>query len=88
MPWLVDWDIPLEPHSNRRRFYRRLKKALDELNGDKILYSSMSVVVTSSRKLAEAIYAEAEAHNARNASVYHIRGLKPIRQVVSPETPL
>jgi len=85
MPWLVDWDIPLEPHSNRRHFYRALKKALDELNGDKILYSSMSVVVTSSKKLANRIYAEAEAHRARKASVYHIRGLKPIKQV-SPET--
>ena len=85
MPWLVDWDIPTADDANRRHFYRRLKKALDELNGDKILYSSMSVVVTSSRKLADRIYAEAEAHKARKASVYHIRGLKPIKQV-SPET--
>jgi hypothetical protein len=46
-----------------------------ELDGGAIKYSSMSVAVTESRELAEAIHALAKSCEARKTDVYSISGV-------------
>jgi len=72
--WLVDWDLPKTPTRHRVKFHRHLKKVLQELNHGTIKYSSMSVVITESRELADAIHRLAKENNARRTAVYAING--------------
>ena len=72
--WLVDYDLPKKPAYNRVKFHRYLKKVLEKLNGEHIKYSSMSVVITTSRELAEEIHELAKKFNATRTGVYEING--------------
>jgi len=53
--YLVDWDVPREPQSHRRAFYRYLEKLKLQMD----LFGRMStksVLVTTDQRLAEKIY--------------------------------
>jgi len=54
--WVVDYDIPVEPHARRRAFYRALHKTLRkyEIVADR---STQSVWIMDSRPIAEEIHA-------------------------------
>jgi hypothetical protein len=52
--WVVDYDIPLEPHARRRAFYRALHKILQahDIVADR---STQSVWITDSEEIAKEI---------------------------------
>jgi hypothetical protein len=54
--WVVDYDIPLEPHAKRRAFYRALHRTLRkyEIVADR---STQSVWILDSEVIAEEIHA-------------------------------
>lgn len=63
--YIVDWDIPSEPTSKRRAFYRHLEKLKLNLG----LFSKMStksVLVTIDRRLAQRVYNLASQYGVAN----------------------
>ncbi|MGD2251108.1 MAG: hypothetical protein PVF58_22145 [Candidatus Methanofastidiosia archaeon] len=50
--YIVDYDIPKEPAGKQVQFYRDLKK----VNDGQCNFSTMSVICTEERELAEAVY--------------------------------
>ncbi|MGD2251034.1 MAG: hypothetical protein PVF58_21775 [Candidatus Methanofastidiosia archaeon] len=57
--YIVDYDIPEEPTKNKVRFYRDMKR-LREFS--EFEYSTLSVVRTSVREVADAVYLLVVAH--------------------------
>jgi hypothetical protein len=53
--WVVDYDIPVEPHAKRRAFYRALHRILRkyEVTADR---STQSVWIMDNREIAEEIH--------------------------------
>ena len=53
--WVVDYDIPVEPHAKRRAFYRALHRILreHEITADR---STQSVWIMDDQKIAEEIH--------------------------------
>ena len=49
--YIVDYDIPKDPPSQRVQFYRDLKKVNGQGN-----FSTKSVICTEEKELAEAVY--------------------------------
>ena len=64
--WVVDYDIPLEPHAKRRAFYRALHKILrkHEITADR---STQSVWILDNEHIAEEIH-----HLAANYGHSHL----------------
>jgi hypothetical protein len=50
--YIVDYDIPKDPAGKRVQFYRDLKK----VNDGQYNFSTMSVICTEEKELAEAVY--------------------------------
>ncbi|MBU7013088.1 MAG: hypothetical protein HXS46_20600 [Theionarchaea archaeon] len=63
--YIVDYDIPEEPAKKRVQFYRDLKK-ISVLKCD---YSTLSVIRTSEKEVAEAVWLLVMAHGG-NAHMY------------------
>ena len=63
--WIVDWDIPLEPHSRRRAFYRALKKLRKGFGLEGSL-STASVLIVEDEELAWKVYELASSHGRSN----------------------
>lgn len=62
--YIVDYDVPREPQSKRRAFYRRLSKLKEKIN----LFGKMStksVVTTTDRALATQIYNLAKTYGGK-----------------------
>src|SRR3990172_11559631 len=53
--WVVDYDVPLEPHARRRAFYRALHRVLAKYDVE-ASRSTMSVWILDSKELAEEIH--------------------------------
>ena len=53
--WVVDYDIPVQPHSKRRAFYRALHRILreHEITADR---STQSVWIMDNKGIAEEIH--------------------------------
>lgn len=63
--YIVDYDVPREPQSRRRAFYRQLSK-LKEKMGLFGKISTNSVVVTTERVLATEVYNLAKTYGKAN----------------------
>jgi hypothetical protein len=59
--WVVDYDIPVEPHARRRAFYRALHRTLrkHEIVADR---STQSVWIMDSKQIAEEIHFLAQTY--------------------------
>jgi len=59
--FVVDYDIPLEPHAKRRAFYRALRRILrkHEIQADR---STQSVWILNNQQLAEQIHYLAQSY--------------------------
>lgn len=53
--WIVEYDIPVEPASKRRAFYRAVHKEL-EAKKIKWKWTGRSVIVTPKKELAQTIH--------------------------------
>ena len=63
--YLVDWDVPVQPKSKRRAFYRHLKELMKKMG----LFGEMStesVLITVDRRLAEKVYFLASQYGQAN----------------------
>lgn len=63
--FIIDYDIPLEPQSKRRAFYRKLSKIKQKMG----LFgktSTLSVLITADRALAAQIYDLAKMYGRAN----------------------
>jgi hypothetical protein len=78
VPYLVDWDFASR-QTGRRRFYRHLKKIVSGENMSLIRYHAGSVIVTSSRAIAEKIHNEARDCNAKRTEVYALGNFKQLK---------
>jgi len=63
--WIVDWDLPENPPSRRRAFYRRLSQLCRQANGP-WERSTQSVMKTLDRRLALRVYALASGFGRSN----------------------
>jgi hypothetical protein len=74
--WLCDYDMVAEPASRRVTFYRSRKRiiasALKQDPALRVVHSSLSVIITTSRPLANTIAQIAKAFGARASHVYQI----------------
>ena len=63
--YVVDYDIPVEPHAKRRAFYRALQRLLQEreLVADR---STQSVWIVDRREIAEQIHNLAQRYGRSN----------------------
>ena len=53
--YLVAWDLPM--NSTRQRFYRKFRKIREKYSGSVgFMWIQQSLVITSSKKMAEEIY--------------------------------
>jgi hypothetical protein len=59
--YIVDYDIPKDPAGKRVQFYRDLKMVNDGQGN----FSTMSVICTHKRELAEAVYWLVTAYGGR-----------------------
>ena len=59
--WVVDYDIPVDPHAKRRAFYRALHRILrvHEIFADR---STQSVWVLDRKEIAEEIHSLAQSY--------------------------
>ena len=66
--YIVDYDVPREPKSKRRAFYRHLAKIRKQM-GLFGKMSTMSVLITIDRHLAEKVYYLASKYGRANIYV-------------------
>ncbi|MGD2251187.1 MAG: hypothetical protein PVF58_22540 [Candidatus Methanofastidiosia archaeon] len=71
--YIVDYDIPKDPAGKRVQFYRDLKK----VNDGQCNFSTMSVICTHKRELAEAVYWLVTAYGGR-VNMYKGKEVSPI----------
>ncbi len=72
--YIVDYDIPVEPAKKRVQFYRDLKRlSTFSQNYD---YSTLSVIRTKEKQVAEAVYFLVVAHGG-NAHLYEATEIIP-----------
>ena len=63
--WIVDYDIPEQPSSSRRRFYRRRNKIYFDQHKE-IISSTASVLVCKNYALAKSVYDLARRYGKAN----------------------
>ncbi|MGD2250949.1 MAG: hypothetical protein PVF58_21330 [Candidatus Methanofastidiosia archaeon] len=71
--YIVDYDIPKEPAGKRVQFYRDLKK----VNDGQCNFSTMSVICTEEKELAEAVYWLVIGHGGR-VNMYQGKEVSPV----------
>ncbi|KYK34341.1 MAG: hypothetical protein AYK18_14295 [Theionarchaea archaeon DG-70] len=70
--YIVDYDIPKDPPSKRVQFYRDLKEVNGQCN-----FSTMSVICTEEKELAEAVYWLVTAYG-RRVNMYEGEEVYPV----------
>jgi len=74
--WIVDWDIPNKPASERMRFYRALRELCKRAGAGNWDRSTMSVLKTSSRELAEEVFSLVAGMERGRVNLYRAKLLK------------
>ena len=64
--FVVDYDIPVEPNSQRMKFYRALWRVLEEHQVPETERSTASVFISGSQPVAEAIHNLASRYGHSN----------------------
>jgi len=70
--YIVDYDIPRDPPGKRVQFYRDLKKVNGQCN-----FSTMSVICTEEKELAEAVYWLVTAYGGK-VNMYKGKEIHPV----------
>jgi len=71
--YIVDWDIPRRPASDRLRFYRALQRLCSEAGATIWDRSTMSVLKTPSRDLAFQVFNLVKGVEGGRGNIYEAR---------------